>query len=240
MAGVQTKGRGTDGWGAGWSQDNTRARRALPERVTSQQGLQQVREQASGTSGKEWSQQRGEHVQRSWFGGDAHVCLRGKRGGRVTIAEGRAQGDSHGVQGLEAGLWVSPSERGAFGGFCPRRGLACVPCCGRTGDQLGSVGLLLLLLALVFLPHVTINATTKPSHTGVRTHAALRPGPPARRLACSADSVQGDVCKWGALRAPTASGMAMVLGWGWGGRQFSVPALAAVSFQRSEPRGGPE
>ena len=146
--------------------------------MTSDQGLQQVWEQASGTAGKEWSRQRGEHLQRPWFWGDACVCLRGKRGGRVTIAEGRARGDSHGAQGLEAGLVVSPSERGAFGGFCPRRGLACVPCRGRAEDQLGGTGPPILLLALVFLPHVTLNATTKPSHAGVRTHAALWPGPP--------------------------------------------------------------
>ena len=31
----------------------------------------------------------------------------------------------------------------------------------------------------------------------------------------------------------------MVLGWGRGGRRFSVPALVAVSLQRSEPRGAP-
>ena len=184
MAGVQTKGRGTDGWGAWRSQDDTRGRRALPERVTSDQGLQQVWEQASGTAGKEWSRQRGEHVQRPWFGGDARVCLRGKHGGRVTIAEGRARGDSHGAQGLEVGLVVSPSERGAFGGFCPRRGLACVPCCGRAGDQLGGTGLPLLLLALAFLPHVTLNATTKPSHTCENTRCPLAwpPCPPPGEL----------------------------------------------------------
>lgn len=92
-----------------------RAGRALPERVTSEQGLQQVWERASGTAGKEWSRQRGEHVQRPWFGGDARVYLRGKRGGRVTTAEGRALGDSHGAQGLEAGLVVAARMRGALG-----------------------------------------------------------------------------------------------------------------------------
>lgn len=81
MAGVQTKGRGTDGWGAGRSQDDTRAGRALLEQVTSEQGVQQVREQARGAARREWSQQRGEHVQRPWFGGNAPGCLRGKRGG---------------------------------------------------------------------------------------------------------------------------------------------------------------
>lgn len=114
-----------------------------------------------------------------------------------------------------------------------------MPCRGRTGDQLGGTGPLLLLLALVFLPHVTLNATTKPSHAGVRTHATLWPGPPARRLASSADSVQGDVCKWGGAQGPHCGWNAAVLGWGRRGRRFSVPALVAVSLLRSEPRGGP-
>ena len=55
MAGVQTEGRGTDGWGAGRSQDHTRAGRALLEQVTSEQGVQQVREQARGAARRQCS-----------------------------------------------------------------------------------------------------------------------------------------------------------------------------------------
>ena len=41
----------------------------------------------------------------------------------------------------------------------------------------------------------------------------------------------------GVAQGPHCGWNATVLGWGLGGRWFSVPALVAVGLQRSEPQG---
>ena len=123
------------------------------------------------------------------------------------------------------------------------RGVAWPPCpvvgglgAERPGRQQGPVrrgGVADSAVGLGVLATLMLNAMTRPSHAGVRTHAALRRGPLACHMACALLTVQGNVCQWGVgaqgphcgwkgRGALVGLGQKTVQRPGSGGRQLSV------------------